>query len=343
MRFKLCSLFLTIIALNGCSLFMNADDVASPEWNYKVFWETFDQEYALFDQKGIDWDQVRENYQGDVDSTTSDIELFGTLKDMIDPLDDGHVTLTPFSYGSGLTEYTTDEDTYTYFTWYFDYSMESYLSSVVKKRDDNGALIYVSGRFTDNQEIAYIHIPKMATEFGGGTTLESWALDLDGVIDRLLGCTTIVIDLRGNSGGYSANAEHIVERFTDRKRLYMRSRVKNGPGKDDFSHYTDHYIEPRGKIFQGKVFLITDKGTMSAAEWMTLMLKTLPSVVHIGTTSHGALGMVNFHELPNGWQFSTTIGQTYDLDGKSYEGIGIDPDYSFSFNNDIVTYILDNP
>jgi len=314
MFFKLKWFLPLLLFFTSCGLFQNPLSIESPEWNFSVFAQTFSEHYSLFEQKGIDWKAVTNLYRANVTSSTADTELYGILTAMIDPLDDGHVWLNAGSLGFFSTNNEVTAD-----FWSFESKAESYISSAV-----NGD-IFNWGRLKDAPGIGYINIDAMTSGLGGGQSLEPWVRDLDEVIDSLLDCEAVIIDIRHNGGGYAANAEHIAGRFTGERHLYMKSRIRNGASETDYTAFKEHWLEPRAPVYPGKVYLITDKFSASAAEWMTLMMRTIPGVEHIGTPTHGAMGMVSFHELPNGWIFSTTIGQTYDSAGISFEGAGIEP------------------
>jgi len=64
-----------------------------PEVNFEVFWHTFEENFALFPLTGVDWRSLYEQYRPQVNSNTTDEELFSILCEMIVPLNDGHTSV----------------------------------------------------------------------------------------------------------------------------------------------------------------------------------------------------------------------------------------------------------
>lgn len=304
----------------SCSLALGPETGSDNGSVFDYFWDTFDKQYSLFEQKGIDWDALRETYRDQAVSALTEDALFDVLSEMIEPMDDAHVWLS----GTGGYPYCdTWEEPGIPSPWYsFSlYGVRQYTGPLDQTAEDLVSYGMLTGR-----NIAYIHISSMADDLGGLTTLEPWVDDVDRIIDQYMDTDALIIDIRNNNGGYSANARHIASRFVSQKSLYLKTRTRVGPAHNDFGSVTDHYIEPRGKVYTKPVYLVTDPWTISAAEWFTLMMRKSANVTHIGWRTTGATGMVSFHELSNGWEFSTTIGYTTDEEGRCYEGTGIQPE-----------------
>lgn len=78
--------------------------------------------------------------------------------------------------------------------------------------------------------------------------------------------------------------------------------------------------------FKGKVIILIDEGTQSAAEFQTMAFQTIPGATVIGRNSAGADGNVSYIPLPFGFQTAFSgIGVYYPNMGET-QGIGIVPD-----------------
>ena len=66
---------------------------AAPSEVFDLLWTAFDEHYAFFDERGIDWNQQKRIFQPQVDSLQSVEELFPILSEMLGSLNDGHVNL----------------------------------------------------------------------------------------------------------------------------------------------------------------------------------------------------------------------------------------------------------
>ena len=64
-----------------------------PIGNFESLWNTFNERYAVFEQRGIDWQTLYDQYRPMVQATTSDDELYDILTAMLSHLNDGHVSM----------------------------------------------------------------------------------------------------------------------------------------------------------------------------------------------------------------------------------------------------------
>ncbi len=313
-----------ITLLSGCSLFLG-DELGSDNASvFDYFWNTFDTRYALFELKTtLDWDETRSVYREHAVNAETDEKLFSILSEMIAPFNDAHVWLYRPDANVQFDAYRIPQIA----TADYSHSIDKVKPYLIDFQTTGSNIVsYGTLRTLKGREFGYLHISSFIGETGGITPLEeAWVHDADRVIDGFVDLDAIIIDVRGNLGGYRANALHIASRFVRSKKHYMKSKVRVGPGHSDFGAITDHYIEPRGHPYTKTVYLITDINTVSAGEWFVLMLEDESHVSHMGWRTLGALGLVSYHELPNGWHFSMTIGYTTDENGDIYEENGIEP------------------
>ncbi len=57
--------------------------------NYAIFWQTFAEQYAFFNQRHVDWQSVDRKFRPQAASANPD-RLFGILQQMVEPLQDAH-------------------------------------------------------------------------------------------------------------------------------------------------------------------------------------------------------------------------------------------------------------
>jgi carboxyl-terminal processing protease len=316
MKTKISILIFLIIPFSGCEKLFFEDDISNkPLNNFEMFWSDFDKFYPSFGIKHINWDSVYIINRPKISDQTSGIELYNVLSGMIKPFKDGHVTIRS-NYGQ-CNSYTIPPDYYSNMRIY----PQSYLSSF---EINNSNISYWSVK---DHNIGYISINTFNVRSETFVYADNSFLVIDDIIKQFKNKDGIIIDLRQNGGGLPANVETIVDRFTDKKRLYIKLRSKNGPGKNDFSEWIDYYIEPKGsEQFLKPVVVLTGKGTGSAAEWFTLAMKTLPNTTVVGDTTAGCFSPKVERELPNGWSFTLSSKIAVSSDMVQYEGFGIPPD-----------------
>lgn len=69
----------------------NPSPKTSPERNFEAFWQLFNQYYAHFETRQVDWLQQYQRFRGQVTPTTTDAQLLAIFNAMVAPLKDGHV------------------------------------------------------------------------------------------------------------------------------------------------------------------------------------------------------------------------------------------------------------
>ncbi len=304
------------------SLDRESQELSNPEINFEYLWKQFDSKYALFDVKNIDWNLVYNIYRPNITSNTTDDELFVIMSEMLGLLNDFHVTLVSKDFkrlfrSGRSTEIMWDRfDNLNNFYQYIgrDPISENYAKGEIMIKD-NFTYTWVT------DDIGYFH-------FGSFYKKEQSSEIIDDIVEYFKHASGLIIDVRRNVGGDDYVGKAIADRFADRKRLYMISRVKDGPNHNDYSKKEKWYIETGGNIqFTNPIILLTDLYTMSAAENFTLSLRELPHVNVVGDFTSGVHGNTETDSLPNGWEFRVSTGIFTDKDGFCWEGIGIPPDY----------------
>lgn len=306
------SAWLAVLAATaGCvdTLLVAAGPEDDPEANFDHLWKEVDRHYAFFEEKGIDWDALYQEYRPAVTPATTDRELFRVMSGLLDHLEDGHSSLW------------TPVGTYVYTERPGDHP-ENFVWSLAKAQiippirvSRSGQIAY--GHLTD--DIGYIYIPAFEPY---------WADDMDAVLDDLSDVRAMVLDVRSNGGGSTDAIPAIIGRFVDERRIYERYRYRNGPAHDDFSRMFDAAVEPRGTRFQGPVAVLTNRKCFSTTEDFLLGVRALPTMFSVGDTTGGATGNPVYRELPSGWVFRVSRWKVYLPDGtRLREGVGLAPDY----------------
>jgi len=309
---------LAALAFNACAdAFLGPDVPDTPVSNFDVLWDDLDRYYALFGDKGVDWDSVYMAFRPIVREEASDEALFDALCRMLKVLRDGHLSLRSADATCIGDRFTGDPE--------FDLSLrtvERLLEAPFQTAGD-GRLRY--GRLANNgQTIGYLHIQNFA---GDGAPVAGWVRDIDLVLDALSETDALILDVRANGGGNGFNAANLAGRFADRSYPYLISQTRNGADHADLTPPYTWSINPRGtSAYSKRIALLTNRGTFSAAEWFVLALRERPLVTVIGDFTGGGLSSRIFRTLPNGWSFSVSIQRVSDLEGRLYESVGIAPD-----------------
>lgn len=276
-------LLLLMSALYSChSTEQWGDDVYG---NFDALWSILDQHYCNFEEKGVDWERVGEEYREKLRPDMTQQQLFAVMSEMLDCLRDGHTNLAaPFDvsyYRKWWSDYPQNFDKRLIEQYYLDFNWHT-----------ASGLKY--GVLSNN--IGYIRYESFSSAVGSG--------NLDYVLYNLRECVGLIIDVRDNGGGDLTNVETLVSRFTPNRMLGGYIVHKSGPGHEEFSEPYPYYIDPAPDGYQmwGKpVAVVVNRSTYSAANNFVSIMKELAQVKIVGAQSGGGGAMPFTSMLPNGW------------------------------------------
>ena len=85
---------LSLIVFTSCENFYENVPANTAEENFELLWNEFNNHYAPFEERGVDWDEQYAIFRPQVTSSTTDAELYEIFKQMLGTLNDSHVSLT---------------------------------------------------------------------------------------------------------------------------------------------------------------------------------------------------------------------------------------------------------
>jgi C-terminal processing protease CtpA/Prc len=149
---------------------------------------------------------------------------------------------------------------------------------------------------------------------------------VDSIIgEHVRGNSALILDLRGNRGGYVDTLERLAGYFSDRD-----IKIADRKGRKEMKPMI---AKTRGKdIFTGKLIVLVDSKSASASELFARMVQLEKRGVVLGDVSAGAVMQSIFHQQEMGvntivlYGTSITDADVIMTDGKSLEHTGVQPD-----------------
>ena len=334
----LCCLLLASCLLTACLDDDQLEQDDSLRGNFEAFWQTLDEHYCFFDEKGVDWEGVHRKYAPLFnDSIKTQFELFSVLDEMVDTLRDGHINVyAPFNIAR-------------YWSWYEDYPA-NYDDNLVREYYLGTNYWYTAGMqyvMYRRDSVAYVRYSSFNSTIG--------ATNLDYILALIRNANGLILDIRNNGGGSLTNAVTLAERFATEKTLSGYIRHKTGPGHNDFSKPEPLYVEPADDRMMWDasvrpVVILTNRHCFSAANNFVQLMRTLdgtmtpdslgilfPKMIKIcGDRTGGGSGLPFESVLPNGWSIRFSACPMTDPEGRSTES-GIDPSPGLKVDMDSVS------
>ena len=162
----------------------------------------------------------------------------------------------------------------------------------------------------------------------------------------------VIIDLRGNTGGYSSEIDIVLNRLIHRQLRFAYVRYKSGLNRLDLTPWIPYYIAPHpnpSERLQNEVPVVAliDDFSISCGELTPMAIRRMPRGYLIGTRTFGATGP-RFGDLSpavlNGGSFINLSGntlwehvimagfQTRSVERRNYEGVGVPPHLTVTFD-----------
>lgn len=308
---------------------------------FDFVWETFNEYYAFFDLRNVDWAADYESQLPAVGEVSDDESLFQLLADLLSPVDDGHVFLVSDDDGYSpavqqganvelergflaQSEFSDPDD-------YVDSVFDQFENVIASQMDEGsiieqGPLVWAT---VNNGSVGYVFISGMDADdlLDDASAIEELAAAravMDRAMADLANTSRLIIDIRLNGGGLDSIALDYAQRFVSERQLAFS---KSARSRDFESVPVEAWLEPPTTgAYLNPVTIIVGADTASAAEVFAISMRQLPHVTVIGENTSGSLSDILQKPLPNGWLVGLSNEVYLDAQGVSFEGVGLSPD-----------------
>jgi carboxyl-terminal processing protease len=301
--------------------------IRDPEKNFEELWQTFHAKYPFFELRNVDWIKQYNTYRPKVSNETSDDELFEIFRQMLDPLDDGHIELIVKASGDREKRYFSPEKKPKFWQEFTKKQIKQLFKTTGKTLIANGFGLPAETEawilhYCRSQAFGYVRLLELE-----GVSKRKLTAAMDTIAGDFKDLRGFIIDIRDCPGGEDSTAIAIINRFCDRRRVAFYRKTKIGPGVDDFTPLKTWYIEPQGDAqFTGPIVLLTCDSVFSGGEAFALAIRQLPHVVIIGDRTNGIFSYQLEKRLPNRWQYRLSYQVYLSAEMACYEGKGVPAD-----------------
>lgn len=162
----------------------------------------------------------------------------------------------------------------------------------------------------ENHKIGYLAISTFSNTVSTQVKHDLEEMESQGM-DRL------ILDLRGNTGGYLVAATEVAKLFLEKEQLIYSLTDKN-----ETKQYKDDTDEKRNY----KILVLINEGTASASEILAAALKDSYGATLLGETSYGKGKVQQTKNLEDGTMVKYTTARWLRPNGDCIDGVGLVPD-----------------
>ncbi|MEM7187292.1 MAG: S41 family peptidase, partial [Bacteroidota bacterium] len=284
-----------------------------PEHNFEVLWETFNDHYAYFELRKIDWDSMYKTYRPKITAETTPVELYRVLNEMLEAFNDGHIGLDApdeiedAAFAEDETEESADAAPKPKRLRNYEVAgavARTYIPQGKEFRNNNirwGKLVGNIGYLQLNQMMGladygisdtlsfrdywmkYFELGE-ETDDSTGDELDGINSVLDSIWKDVATTKALVIDVRFNGGGKDEVGMALLSRLNGETRTVFTKKGRLGDG---FTPINAVALEGVENPYPNPVYLLISTESASATEIMALCTLSMDNVTRVGSNTEG--------------------------------------------------------
>ncbi len=335
----------------------NANKKNDPLFNFDSLWHTFNEHYAYFKTRNIDWDDYYKKYRSRLSSKSTKLEFYEVVKEMLDSINDGHINFQAprvirKAYSekkkkkskaapSDISQILAQQKITAAIAERYAKNLKTYNSGVLRWGMIEGDIAYLQINFMflmSKQNIPenasfvefiqkYMQIVEENDE-QENDEVKGAINAMKTILNDTKDANAFIIDIRFNPGGTDTVPLAFLSHFTNTRKKAFTKKARLGNG---FAKTQEVFIDPINSSFKGNVYLLTSHLSSSAAEIMSISTIEFPNIKRIGSNTGGIFSDILEKQLPNGWEYSLSNEVYQDLKGVDYENKGIPPHYEIKY------------
>lgn len=172
----------------------------------------------------------------------------------------------------------------------------------------------------NGDKIGYLQISKF-----NETAYEQFNQKLNKI--EATGINSLIIDLRGNTGGFLSAATKISELFLKKGEVIYSLNEQSG---------TKVTYDETEESRNYKVFVLVNESSASASEILAAALQDNYGALLVGTTTYGKGKVQKTNKMNDGTMYKYTSAKWLTPKGECIDGVGLKPDIEISNGNELL-------
>lgn len=336
---------------------------------FESFWSGMNYNYVFWSVDPTDWDAVYKEYKPKFDALADagfddpevNDEAFEMIKEMTANLVDNHYAVQFYMPNTTYTFVPLDERLSSRENYHSADLFEAYWQGAIQRLIQEGRLQNGLLGSSENGDIPVTALVGVLdkhiiyfrlSQFGLLGHLQNDTSVIEEIRKRYVELLNtypdvrgVIIDLRGNRGGYVNDLPWVLGYFVNERHVFMYQRGKSGIGRLDYGPWIPQYLQPMAldRKLDVPIVVLADMQSMSMAELATIAVLSLPNGCFIGERTIGGQGTLAsyneaFEETYSGYIMNdvymiyTSQIMSCDVNGAIYEGVGIPPTIEAPFD-----------
>ena len=148
------------------------------------------------------------------------------------------------------------------------------------------------------------------------------------------GVKKVILDLRGNGGGYVSAAQDLLSLWLDNQTILIQKSAHFGEEKTST-------VSNKAILKDMKTIVLVNESTASASEIVAAALKDYGKATIVGNTTYGKGVVQKMYDLSDGGMVKVTVAEWLTPNNNSINKVGVEPDVRVDMSSEDINKMRD--